>query len=195
MLTGDAVDARARRLPLRMNGQPTTAVVHVQISHRRPLAWTPRQRAEAAQAVLGLVREPWTRRVQVDFEVRRSEQRVLLDLLTDVRGGLPRGVPLSMTAIASWCETETWLNRATVDEIVPMLFRMGPGGAGLKARLAGGGDFAQARCHAAYAVSADTPLARAPVGRRVYLFSPRTWTPQAFRATQRRIEGWSGQGE
>jgi hypothetical protein len=194
VLTGDGVFARARRFPLRMAGEPTTAVVHVQIDPRRRLVWSPRQRAEAAQAVLALARQPWARRVQVDFEVRRSQRQVLLDLLGDVRAGLPRGMPLSMTAIASWCETETWLNRAPVDEIVPMLFRMGSGGVGLRAKLAAGGDFALPACRSAYAVSTDERLVRAPAGRRIYLFSPRSWTAQSFETLRRRIGRWPGEG-
>jgi hypothetical protein len=132
--------------------------------------------------------------VQVDFEVRRSQRQVLLDLLSDVRAGLPRGVPLSMTALASWCETEGWLKAAPVDEIVPMLFRMGPPGEEVKARLAAGRDFANPRCRTAVAISADTPLPRLPGGRRIYLFSPRSWSSRDFLTVRRRVETWSSQG-
>jgi hypothetical protein len=109
-----------------MSGRPSTALVHVQIDRGRPLAWTLAQRHEAAQAVLAFGQAAGADRLQVDFEVRRSEHGVLLDLLSDVRRGLPKTKQLSMTALASWCETETWLDAAPVDEIVPMLFRMGP---------------------------------------------------------------------
>jgi len=191
VLTGEGVFVRRRRFPLRTNGPPQTALVHVQIDHRRPLAWTGAQRRKAAAAVLQIGQAPGVRRLQVDFEVRRSERPVLLALLADVRRGLPRGVSLSMTALASWCETEAWLNRAPVDEIVPMLFRMGPDGAAIRAKLEAGGDFAEPRCRTAYAVSVDAPLARAPAGRRVYLFSPRSWTAADFVSVRRRVEAWS----
>ncbi len=139
--------------------------------------------------MLAYARQPWARRVQVDFEVRRSQRQVLLDLLADVRAGLPKGVPLSMTALASWCETEDWLAAAPVDEIVPMLFRMGPEGEGVKARLAADRDFANPRCRTAVAISADTPLPRLPAGRRVYLFSPRSWTAAEFDRVRRSVGG------
>ncbi len=195
VLRGAGVRSRGRRFPLKAApGQPTTAVVHVQIEGRGPLAWTPDQRREAARAVLAYARQPWARRVQVDFEVRRSERRVLLDLLADVRAGLPRGTPLSMTALASWCETEDWLTAAPVDEIVPMLFRMGPQGGSVVAKLAAGRDFANPRCRTAVAISADAPLPRLPPGRRIYLFSPRSWTAADFQIVRRRVETWSSQG-
>jgi hypothetical protein len=188
VLSGDGVEARGRRFPLRMSGRPSMALVHVQIDHSRPLAWTPDQRRQAAQAVLAFGETPGADGLQVDFEVRRSERGVLLDLLSDVRRGLPKDKRLSMTALASWCETETWLNQAPVDEIAPMLFRMGPGGLPLKAKLEAGGDFANPRCRTALAVSTDTPLAHAPAdGRRIYLFDPHSWTQLDYTALREEI--------
>lgn len=191
-LSGDRLIVRGRRFPLAATpGQVTTAVVHVQIDPRRRLVWTAEREVQVAQAVLRLGRRPGVRRLQVDFEVRASERPILLAVLRGVRAGLPRDVALSMTALASWCETETWLGEAPVDEIVPMLFRMGPGGERLKARLAAGGDFAHLACRGALAVSADAPLLRAPAGRRVYLFNPRSWTAASFDRTRRRVAAWS----
>ncbi|MET1112627.1 MAG: hypothetical protein ABWX67_13990, partial [Allosphingosinicella sp.] len=172
-LAGDGIEARGRRFPLRSAAAPSTALVHVQIDHERPLEWTGLLRARASAAVLHYAAAFPARRVQIDFEVRASERQVLLDLLGDVRRGLPRGTLLSMTALASWCDGEGWLSRAPVDEIVPMLFRMTHGGEALRKRLAAGGDFRNPRCRAALGVASDSPIARAPPGRRVYLFSPR----------------------
>jgi hypothetical protein len=128
--------------------------------------------------------------VQLDFEVRASEREALLDVLADLRRGLPAGTSLSMTALASWCDTEGWLERAPADEIVPMLFRMTEGGEALRKRLAAGGDFRNPRCRAALGIATDTPIARAPPGRRVYLFNPRSWTAEDFEKARRGVEAW-----
>jgi len=189
-LSGDGILARGRRFPLKSAEPPSTALVHVQIDHERPLSWTPQMRARASAAVLYYAAAFPARRVQVDFEVRASERRVLLDLLEDVRRGLPRGTLLSMTALSSWCDTEGWLSRAPVDEIVPMLFRMTQGGEALRKRLAAGGDFRNPRCRAALGVASDSPIARAPPGRRVYLFSPSSWTAADFEKAREGVEGW-----
>lgn len=190
-VVGDKVAARGRWHPLRVApGQPTTAVAHVQIDRRRTLAWTDRTTELVAQAVLRAAEAPWVRTLQLDFEVRASEREHLLAVIRAVRAGLRPGVSLSMTALASWCETEAWLAEAPVDEVAPMLFRMGPGGRHIQAKLAAGGDFAGARCRTALAVATDTPLERAPAGRRVYLFNPRSWTAGDFEAARRRVESW-----
>jgi hypothetical protein len=165
-------------------------MVHVEINRRRPLVWSPVLRAQISGAILHYATAIPARRVQLDFEVRASERQVLLDVLGDVRRGLPRGTQLSMTALASWCDTETWLSQAPVDEIVPMLFRMDKDGEVLKSRLAAGGDFRNPRCRTALGIATDTPIARAPQGRRVYLFNPRSWTEADFEVARRQVEGW-----
>jgi hypothetical protein len=188
-LAGDGFAARGRRFPLRTDRPPTTAVVHIQIDDRDPPRWTPALRARLAAAVLHFARVVHVRRVQIDFEVRQSQRRVLIDLLHDVRAGLPRGTPLSMTAIASWCQ-EDWLGALPVDEIVPMLFRMGRGDPAIRARIETGGDWHEPACRKALGISADTPIARAPAGRRIYLFAPQSWTPSTFDAVRKRVEQW-----
>lgn len=188
-ISGGDFTAHGRRYPLLTTRPPTTALVHIQIDPARPVQWTPALRQRVAAAVLHYAALIPAARVQVDFEVRASERQVLLDLLADVRRGLPRGTLLSMTALASWCDGEAWLDAAPADEIVPMLFRM-RGGEGLKNRLAAGGDFRDPRCRAALAVASDSPIARAPLGRRVYLFSPASWTAADFAAARAEVEGW-----
>jgi hypothetical protein len=189
-IAGDGFQARGRRFALKVGRAPTTALVHVQIDHARPLAWTPALRARVSAAILHYAAAIPAHRVQVDFEARASEHQILLDVLHDVRRGLPRGILLSMTALASWCETESWLDRAEVDEIVPMLFRMQQSGEALKLRLAAGGDFRNPRCRDALAIASDSPIVRAPPGRRVYLFDPRSWTEADFTAARRQVEAW-----
>jgi len=196
-LHGDHLFARARRFPLMAaDRQVATALVHVQIDHRQPLRWTPDLRRQLADAVIRLASSAHADRLQLDFEVRASERQVLLDLTGDLRQRLPAGHRLSMTALAAWCDTEDWVRQAGADEVAPMLFRMGPKGEALKSRLAGGGDFSNPECRKAFAVSVDAPLVRAPVDgeggpRRIYLFSPRSWTATDFENLRHRIANWA----
>ncbi len=174
-LRGDAIVVRrGRRFPLLAapGRPPPIAVVHIEVDQNRPLEWSPALAGQVVGAALAFARG--AAQVQVDMEVRTSQRGALLDVLRGVRAGLPAGASLSMTALASWCETETWLDTAPVDEIVPMLFRMGPRGDRLRGKLAVGGDFNDPRCRAALGIATDTP-AVVPQGRRVYVFNPRSW--------------------
>lgn len=189
-ISGGTFTAHGRRYPLLTAHPPATALVHVQIDPSRPVQWTPALRQRVAAAVLHYAAILPARRVQIDFEVRASERQILLDLLADVRRGLPEGTILSMTALASWCDGEAWLDAAPVDEIVPMLFRMRAAGEALKNRLAAGGDFRNPRCRAALGIASDAPIPRAPPGRRVYLFSPASWTAADYAGVRAEVEGW-----
>jgi len=107
---------------------------------------------------------------------------VLIDVLRAVRARLPAKRELSITALASWCDTERWLGIASVEEVVPMLFRMGPVGENLKRRLAQGGDFADRNCRSSIGVAVDSPPHGVPSRRRVYIFNPRPWNREALDA-------------
>jgi len=67
--------------------------------------------------------------VQVDFDARQSQREWYAGVLRrSVRAEMPAQMPLSMTALASWCSYDgAWLRSLPVDEAVPMLFRMEPG--------------------------------------------------------------------
>ena len=188
MLRGEDAIARPRLQPARTSpGQSVIGTVHVEIDRTRPLAWTAAQRGTAAAAILSLMADPRFAELQIDFEVRASERGVLLDVLHDVRAGLRPGRPLSMTALASWCDTERWLGAAPVDDVVPMLFRMGPGGAALQQRLAAGGSFGDPHCGRSVGVAVDTPLAGLPGSRRIFLFDPAPWTQAHLAAILRSL--------
>jgi hypothetical protein len=185
-LRGDMiVVARGRRFPLFVEGarpQPI-GVIHIEIDQSAPLGWTATLRAQVISAALSFA--PGYRAVQIDMEVRQSQRDALLDVLGGVRTGLPPGTSLSMTALASWCETEHWLADAPVDEIVPMLFRMGRTGQRLRDKLAAGGDFNEPRCRTALGISVDSPIV-IPADRKVYIFNPRPWDAASLAALEPR---------
>ena len=181
-LRGDAIVVRrGRRFPLVVapGRPPPIAVVHIELDQSRPLEWSPALADQVVGAALAFIRG--AAQVQVDMEVRTSQRGALLDVLRGVRAGLAAGTTLSMTALASWCENEAWLDAAPVDEIVPMLFRMGPGGYRLRAKLTAGGDFTDRRCRDVVGIATDTPVV-VPPGRRVYIFNPRPWNAAAIAA-------------
>ncbi len=189
ILSADAAIARPRLQPLRTApGQQLIGTVHVEIDRNARLAWTPAQRATAAAAVLDLAADARFTEVQLDFEVRASEHAVLLDLLRTVRAGLPPGRTLSMTALASWCDTDDlWLDAAPVDDIVPMLFRMGRGGAGLRERLTAGGWLRNPRCARSLGLATDTLRPTLLRGERLFVFDPVPWQPNALQSFRRSL--------
>jgi hypothetical protein len=127
-------------------------------------------------------------RVQIDFDARRSERGFYGALLNEARAALPAATRLSITALASWCLGDPWLDGLPVDEVVPMLFRLGPEEAFVRTRLEGGRDFGAPICRRAYGLSTDEPLVPLRPGRRIYLFHPRPWRPADLDGARRRLE-------
>jgi len=115
--------------------------------------------------------------VQVDFDATTSERTFYGQLLQDLRRELPDNVPLSMTALASFCVGDRWLKDLPVDEAVPMVFRMGTDSDRIK-NLLTGGDFSEALCRRSFGVALDEPVSTSfDKQRRVYMFNARSWTP------------------
>jgi hypothetical protein len=116
--------------------------------------------------------------IQVDFDAVTTERTFYGQLLQDLRRELPDNVPLSMTALASFCVGDRWLKDLPVDEAVPMVFRMGTDSDRIKNLLTSGGDFHETLCQRSYGVTLDEPVSTSfDKQRRVYVFNARSWTP------------------
>jgi hypothetical protein len=161
------VESRPRYQPLEV--PPATAMVAVV----RLESWSgPLPDAGAiAEQVSKLAELPRVRAVQIDFDARRSERGWYAELLRRVQVR----VPLTITALASWCQRDPWITELPVAEAVPMLFRMGAG----EPREVG--EFPVGLCRSSIGVSLDEPVYAAPHGRRVWIFNPRSWTPESYR--------------
>ncbi|PYS21065.1 MAG: hypothetical protein DMF72_18665 [Acidobacteria bacterium] len=126
--------------------------------------------------------------IQIDFDAASSERDFYRSLLRELRQRLPDGVPLSMTALASFCVGDRWLDDLPVDEAVPMIFRLGADDRTIKNMLAGGDDFREPLCRRSYGVATDEvfQMKRDP-SRRLYIFNNRPWNETSIADLQK---GW-----
>lgn len=125
--------------------------------------------------------------LQIDWDAPVSGRAAYRALIGDVRASLPDSVPLSVTALASWCTADCWLESAPVDEIVPMVFRMGVDERRVRYDLARRGDFACRACRKAVGLSTDEGEWPSLSERRVYLFHPGPWTRAAYERALARL--------
>lgn len=185
LLRGDALSTRPRLQPLAV--PPATrlvAVVRLDITRDDPPRYTPDQQSEAAVAVLRFARSAQASSgaldgVQIDFDAPVSGRSFYTGLLRELRRRLPPSTGLSMTALASWCLGDPWIQGLPVDESVPMLFRMGTGARRVRAFLERNEGFAVPVCRDSVGISTDEPTAVPPGSRRIYLFNPRGWTNES----------------
>ena len=163
------------------------------VAHSFPI-FSDAQRALLASEIADLQSTPGVSAIQIDFDAPASAHAFYTSLLQDVRRKLPPSMPLSITALASWCIGDPWLSKlppGTIDEAVPMLFRMGPDAAIVAKFLHANSDFPVAFCRGSLGLSTDEPLSHDlltsksssstfdPLAKRIYIFAPHAWTPSA----------------
>ncbi len=181
-LSGDRVMVRPRLQPLRApQDSALVAVVRLESSRFRPPRLSDEQRSLATKAIAEAASIPGVDAIQMDFDANVAERSFYRQLLLDLRRRLPASIGLSITALASWCLGDNWMDGLPVDEAVPMLFRMGPDRRDVLLRLGRGGDFRTDLCRQSIGLAVDEPIPKLPAGRRLYLFHPRAWTAEAFR--------------
>jgi hypothetical protein len=129
--------------------------------------------------------------LQVDFDARVSQREWYADVLRAVRARMPQEMPLSMTALASWCSYDGgWMRGLPVDEAVPMMFRMEPDRRRAGVTGWGAGDFAvrEPMCAGSVGISTREDWPPDMRGRRVYVFADRGWSRDGLDETVRSLE-------
>ena len=125
-------------------------------------------------AIVDAAAEPDVSALQIDFDARESQRNFYTELLHDVRRRIPRDLPLSMTALASWCSNDDWIAGLPVDEAVPMFFRMEPG-----RRSARPGipelRIREPLCESSIGISTREPSSARLAGKRLYIFPDGGW--------------------
>jgi len=183
-ISGSRFTLQPRRQPLRVTGNALVAVTRIEAGAGPTVSLGERESSDVAAAIVRTASLPRVVGVQIDFDARASERPMYGRLLSAVRDRLPADTPLSMTALASWCQGDNWLRGLPIDEAVPMLFRMGPTNEPFRI-IASSRESAVPECRRAIGVSLDESLAFRPDSRRVYVFSPRAWTDVAIGEARR----------
>ncbi|WP_394778615.1 hypothetical protein [Undibacterium sp.] len=179
-LQGDEALVHPRAMPLLVNAStPLVPVLHVDASWRLPPTLTDQQQARITRELLRVAQRSNSRVVQLDFEVRRSQRAFLAATIAAIRQQLDPQIALSVTALASWCLDDNWMQQSRADEVVPMAFRMGADQQALRRRLLQQQGFRPAHCRSAIGFSSDEPMMRVQAQRRYY-FSPRPWTAASW---------------
>jgi len=198
----DALNIRPRMQPLRVvPGTPLMAVVRIESNRgavpgghpdtiTSPSSFSAEQISRIATEIANAAQVTGATALQIDFDATTSEHAFYRDLLIEVHKELPPNFPLSITALASWCIGDRWLEQlppGTIDEAVPILFRMGPEAKEIESYIQSGADFRVAACGGSLGVSTDEPFSIRILKdknyfgidgrkqRRVYVFSPKSW--------------------
>jgi hypothetical protein len=191
VLKNDDVEYKPRRQPLKV--KPDTRLIAVtriesQKTTGLPSALSTTQKQKLLDFVLKTAQLRNVAAIQIDFDAARSERVFYRDLLNQLRQKLPDNMPLSMTALASFCVGDRWLDDLPVDEAVPMIFRMGADSHSIQTFLTSGNDFKEPLCRRSYGIALDEPIAiNFDRSRRKYIFNARPWTETDISALQQEV--------
>lgn len=155
------------------------AVVRIEANGAGAAIDAPGLPAQVAGLILHSAQKPRTAMLQIDFDATGPQRAFYVNLLQEVRRRLPAGMPLSITALASWCAADDWIGNLPVDEAVPMFFRMGidPRQSALPGWTY---PLREPLCQSSAGVSMDEPWPALRADERVYVFHPGAWTPAAM---------------
>jgi hypothetical protein len=170
---GLTVHAQPRRNALVFPASATRIAV-VRIEAPATAILNDENRNDAIQSILATVREPGIAALQIDFDATRSQRPFYRDLLVALRRQMSANLPLSITALASWCSWDAWIRDLPVDEAVPMMFRMEHD----HRRAPPNVDDFQIReplCRTSAGVSTDEPWPSNLAGKRIYVFPDHGW--------------------
>lgn len=171
---------RSQSLPV-APGVRLIPVVHVEAADDAPASITPRQRATVLDAVRRhtSLAAAGAGVLQLDFEAPARQREAYRALVAEVRAALPAEVRLSITALAHWCTQGDWLDRLPVDEVVPMLYRLGRHADTWRQRFASGDPTLARRCRGpalGFATNDPPPSALLARTARPYWFDESAWS-------------------
>lgn len=151
-------------------------VVHIDIDNLNPpKGLTTQQIEKIVDTVNQASKQSNSGWVQLDFEARPSQRKDYLEILQRLQP-LRQQYKLSITALASWCMFDQWLDVALVDEVVPMIFRMGKGRDDVTNWVSTYGSFPLMSCNKSLGWMVGENWLPTKEMKRVYLFHSKFWT-------------------
>lgn len=133
---------------------------------------------------------PPSNMVQIDFDALADERSFYHSVLRKLRHQLPATTKISITALGSWLLGDKWLQDGDADEVVAMLFSIGPDRTNILNRLQRQKLDSGTNANLTLGISAnETSTNRVLFGahlqnqfNKLYIFNSRPWTRDRFDA-------------
>lgn len=126
--------------------------------------------------------------IQIDFDATKSQRLLYKKILLKLRDRTDKR--LSMTALASWCTYDDWLNAMPISYAVPMLYTLGLEQRQIQHYLREKKDWGVRACRGYVGLSLSdlSLLENSSIlsTHRIFLFNNNAWSPQDFKRIQKR---------
>jgi hypothetical protein len=175
-------DTQARANPVRYpQGTEVLPVVRLETA----LAPDAPTLALIAEQIAALVTPLGAHEVQLDFDATVSQRGAYRQLIEGVRAELP-AYRVSITALASWCVGDPWIEALPIDAAVPMYYRMGPDADEVRHFLSESRPRLASICADNAGYSLDEPDMPIVAARRLFLFNAAPWDDATLESARSR---------
>jgi hypothetical protein len=193
VLAEDSVYEHWRDQPLRVPPDAVLSpVLRIDSSRNRPPNLSDQQLQKLLKIIGRLSALPRTAQVQIDFDAVETERPFYRRLLEELRKECP-SVPVSITALTSWCLFDNWIKDLPVAETVPMLFSLGTERRKILLYFRTSGDFLVTGCCKSLGLSLEDdevnklmiPSAKKrTIPVRFYVFTRSAWSRKKYQTVQ-----------
>jgi hypothetical protein len=167
------------------------AVLRMDSSRQQPPRLTGEQAKLVAAKIYSFASAPETAGLQLDFDALKTERTFYAELIREVRRLMPEDKMLSITALASWCLFDNWMQSLPVDETGPMMFSLGNERRKVLLHFKSGRQFIAPLCCRSLGISLEDtevnqlmmPLVRnRKIPTRTYVFTRTAWNRAKLQA-------------
>lgn len=128
--------------------------------------------------------------VQIDFDATKSQRPFYKKFMQFLQESL--SIPISMTALASWCTFDSWLDEMPVSYAVPMLYNLGNEKEVHYQHLKSKGFFYVKKCRGYLGLHmSDLELLKdkkIKESHKIYLFNDKAWNQEHYITLMKKVE-------
>jgi hypothetical protein len=139
-----------------------------------------RQVHEVAALLSEVVRSDPHTALQIDFDATQSERGFYSQVIHELRQMTGPKAHIEITALASWCVSDPWIDSLPIDGAVPMLFRMGKEQDQITQAFATGKDIRSKAAEGLLGIALDEAAPLDAATRRLYVFNSGPWSAPAL---------------
>jgi len=124
--------------------------------------------------------------VQLDFDAAKSQRPLYEKLLIQLKASSPH-VKVSITALASWCVGDTWIDKLPITHAVPMLYNLGENADDFKKYFTDNRGWQSKKCHGHIGFEQNDIFTKPPRGWHAYVFNKNAWTEKDYKSVQEKL--------
>ena len=136
--------------------------------------------------ILALTQPCKAKEIQIDFDATTSQRSFYAKLLTHLRIALPN-TRLSITALASWCLGDPWIENLPIDYAVPMVYNLGEDLQSIKRFLLNTKKWKACKCRGYIGLNRKDIFIKVPKGWTIFIFNDEAWTLRSYESLLKEI--------